>query len=78
MTVTSQPGAARWVGPRHSRDQGIGGIKGKALVLSIIAGARVESMTQGLKHPSIVRSMQNTPEQVAEGMTVWTASGAVT
>lgn len=39
MTVTSQPGAARWVGPRHSRDPGIGGIKGKALVLSIIGAA---------------------------------------
>ena len=33
-------------------------------------------MTQGLKHPSIVRSMPNTPAQVAEGMTVWTASTA--
>jgi len=49
-----------------------------ALVLSIIAGARIESMTQGLKHGAIVRSMPNTPAQVAEGMTVWTSNAAVT
>jgi pyrroline-5-carboxylate reductase len=55
-----------------------GKLKKDALVLSIVAGARVESMTQGLKHAAIVRSMPNTPAQVAEGMTVWTASGAVT
>ena len=55
-----------------------GKLRKDALVLSIIAGARVESISQGLKHSSIVRSMPNTPAQVAEGMTVWTASGAVT
>jgi pyrroline-5-carboxylate reductase len=55
-----------------------GKLRKDALVLSIIAGARIESMTQGLKHPSLVRSMPNTPAQVAEGMTVWTASAAVT
>ena len=32
-----------------------GKLRKDALVLSIIAGARIESMTQGLKHPSIVR-----------------------
>jgi pyrroline-5-carboxylate reductase len=51
-----------------------GKLRKDALVLSIIAGARVESMTQGLKHGAVVRSMPNTPAQVAEGMTVWTAS----
>ena len=49
-----------------------------SLVLSIVAGARVDSMMQGLKHPAIVRSMPNTPAQVGEGMTVWTASPGVT
>jgi pyrroline-5-carboxylate reductase len=51
-----------------------GKLRKDALVLSIIAGARIDSMAQGLKHASIVRSMPNTPAQVAEGMTVWTAS----
>src|SRR5919107_2440402 len=55
-----------------------GKLRKDALVLSIIAGARIDSITQGLKHTSIVRSMPNTPAQVAEGMTVWTASQAVT
>ena len=51
-----------------------GKLRKEALVLSIIAGARIDSITQGLKHPSAVRSMPNTPAQVAEGMTVWTAN----
>jgi pyrroline-5-carboxylate reductase len=59
------------------RDLG-GKLRKDALVLSIIAGARIDSMAQGLKHSSIVRSMPNTPAQVAEGMTVWTANPGVT
>jgi pyrroline-5-carboxylate reductase len=55
-----------------------GKLRKDALVLSIIAGARVESITNGLKHGSVVRSMPNTPAQVAEGMTVWTANAGVT
>jgi pyrroline-5-carboxylate reductase len=51
-----------------------GKLQKDALVLSIIAGARIDSIAQGLKHASVVRSMPNTPAQVAEGMTVWTAS----
>jgi pyrroline-5-carboxylate reductase len=54
-----------------------GELRKDALVLSIIAGARIDSMVQGLKHGSVVRSMPNTPAQVAEGMTVWTASPGV-
>jgi pyrroline-5-carboxylate reductase len=55
-----------------------GKLRKDALVLSIIAGARVESIAQGLKHAAVVRSMPNTPAQVAEGMTVWTASSSAT
>jgi pyrroline-5-carboxylate reductase len=55
-----------------------GKVRKDALVLSIIAGARIDSMDVGLKHPAIIRSMPNTPAQVGEGMTVWTASRAVT
>lgn len=55
-----------------------GKLRKDALVLSIIAGARMDSMDVGLKHHAIIRSMPNTPAQVAEGMTVWTASRAVT
>lgn len=49
-----------------------------ALVLSIIAGARIENIGQGLLHTGIVRAMPNTPAQIGQGITVWTASPEVT
>ena len=48
------------------------------LVVSIVAGARIETLVNDLMHQSIVRAMPNTPAQVGEGMTVWTATAAVT
>ena len=53
------------------------GIKPGALVLSIIAGASIKKLSHGLRHSAIVRSMPNTPAQIGEGITVWTASEAV-
>ncbi|MDQ1590001.1 MAG: pyrroline-5-carboxylate reductase [Pyrinomonadaceae bacterium] len=47
------------------------------LVLSIVAGARIETMAGELLHPAVVRAMPNTPAQVGEGMTVWTATPQV-
>ena len=55
-----------------------GTLQSDALVISIVAGARIESIEQGLRHQTIVRSMPNTPAQVGEGMTVWTATTKVT
>ncbi|MFI5168113.1 MAG: pyrroline-5-carboxylate reductase [Thermoanaerobaculales bacterium] len=55
-----------------------GGIAGDALVLSIVAGARMAVIEHGLAHPAVVRSMPNTPAQIGLGITVWTASDAVT
>ena len=54
-----------------------GAIKPGALVLSIVAGAAIEKITEGLGHEIIVRSMPNTPAQIGEGITVWTASPQV-
>jgi pyrroline-5-carboxylate reductase len=48
------------------------------LVISIVAGARVETIAAALQHRSIVRAMPNTPAQIGEGMTVWTATTEVT
>jgi len=48
-----------------------------ALVVSIIAGATIDTIAHGLDHPNVVRSMPNTPARVGEGMTVWTTSEAV-
>jgi len=55
-----------------------GSIQPGALVLSIIAGASIDQISHGLRHPAVVRSMPNTPAQIGEGITVWTASPAVT
>jgi len=55
-----------------------GAIPEGALVLSIVAGARLDNIMQGLDHAAIVRSMPNTPAQVGEGITVWTATDEVT
>lgn len=59
--------------------QGLKGhIRSGALVLSVIAGARLQTIENGLQHHAIVRSMPNTPAMIGEGMTVWTASPSVT
>jgi pyrroline-5-carboxylate reductase len=55
----------------------MGEIKGLALeqlVLSIVAGATLSSLCQGLNHSSIIRAMPNMPAQIGEGMTIWTAT----
>jgi pyrroline-5-carboxylate reductase len=44
------------------------------LVLSVVAGARIETISAELAHPSVVRAMPNTPAQIGQGMTAWTAT----
>jgi len=48
----------------------------EGLVLSIVAGMDIATIASGLAHAAVVRAMPNTPAQVGEGMTVWTASEA--
>jgi pyrroline-5-carboxylate reductase len=55
-----------------------GGITQRALILSIIAGAKISAIADGLAHAAVVRSMPNTPARIGRGMTVWTAADAVT
>jgi pyrroline-5-carboxylate reductase len=55
-----------------------GHIKPEQLVLSIVAGKSIKTLNQGLDHKAIVRAMPNTPAQIGRGMTVWTATAAVT
>jgi pyrroline-5-carboxylate reductase len=50
----------------------------EALVLSIVAGARIAAIAQGMGHQAIIRCMPNTPAQIGEGITVWTDTPAVT
>ena len=58
--------------------KGLKGVQADALVISIIAGASMKKIGTGLKHKAVVRSMPNTPGQIGEGITVWTASREVT
>ncbi|HEX5691948.1 MAG TPA: pyrroline-5-carboxylate reductase [Roseiflexaceae bacterium] len=48
------------------------------LVISIVAGAPLRHFVDMLGHRAVVRSRPNTPAQIGEGMTVWTAADAVT
>ncbi len=53
-------------------------VRADALVLSIVAGARIKVIVKGLRHAAVVRAMPNTPGQFGEGMTVWTSTPHVT
>jgi pyrroline-5-carboxylate reductase len=55
-----------------------GSIKDEALILSIVAGAPIAKIGGILNHGAVIRAMPNTPAQIGEGITVWTASAAVT
>jgi pyrroline-5-carboxylate reductase len=55
-----------------------GAFNSPQLVLSIIAGARINTLCQGLGYRQVVRVMPNTPAQIGEGMSVWTATVEVT
>jgi pyrroline-5-carboxylate reductase len=55
-----------------------GKLKPNQLVISILAGKSIKTIGEGLDHNCIVRSMPNTPAQIGEGMTVWTATSEVT
>ncbi len=55
-----------------------GRLKPTQLVLSILAGTRIGTLCAGLDHERIVRVMPNTPAQIGEGVSVWTATAAVT
>ncbi|RMF77482.1 MAG: pyrroline-5-carboxylate reductase [Chloroflexi bacterium] len=47
------------------------------MVLSIIAGAQIRTIADGVANASIVRAMPNTPAQIGQGITVWTATPEV-
>lgn len=54
-----------------------GQIDSSQVVLSILAGTTIKTLSRGLEHSAIVRVMPNTPAQVGQGMMVWTATKQV-
>jgi pyrroline-5-carboxylate reductase len=55
-----------------------GFVKPAQLVISIIAGATIETISAGLENNLVVRTMPNTPSQIGQGMTAWTCAEKVT
>jgi pyrroline-5-carboxylate reductase len=55
-----------------------GTLRSDQVVVSIVAGATIAVLEEGLDHRSIARVMPNTPAQIGEGMMVWTATPEVT
>jgi len=54
-----------------------GAVNRQQIVASIIAGTRIETIRRELDHPAIVRAMPNTPAQIGQGITAWTATAEV-
>jgi pyrroline-5-carboxylate reductase len=59
---------------RELRDQ----VSADQVVVSIVAGATIRTLTDGLRHAAVVRAMPNTPSQIRRGISVWSPSEACT
>jgi pyrroline-5-carboxylate reductase len=53
-----------------------GRLGAEQVIVSIVAGATVRTLVDGLQHAAVVRAMPNTPSQIRRGITVWSASEA--
>jgi len=54
-----------------------GVLKPHQLVISIVAGARIEHLAEKLGTQKVVRAMPNTPSQIGAGITAWTCTEKV-
>ena len=54
-----------------------GALAESQLLVSIVAGTRMETLAGEVGHAAVVRAMPNTPAQIGEGMTAWTATPEV-
>ncbi|HEV2911808.1 MAG TPA: pyrroline-5-carboxylate reductase [Pyrinomonadaceae bacterium] len=54
-----------------------GALEPDALVISIVAGATIETISGELLHGAVVRAMPNTPAQIGRGMTAWVGTPEV-
>ncbi|MDP2661827.1 MAG: pyrroline-5-carboxylate reductase [Dehalococcoidia bacterium] len=55
----------------------MGVLRPNQLVISIVAGATIDTIRKGLGHDAVVRAIPNTPAQIGQGITVWAATGTV-
>ena len=49
-----------------------GSVSSGGLVMSIVAGAKIETISEALGTDHVVRAMPNTPSQIGAGITAWT------
>ena len=54
-----------------------GVVESEQLVLSIVAGAKMETISAQLENRKIIRAMPNTPAQIGRGITAWTCTDEV-
>ena len=54
-----------------------GHLRRQNLIISIVAGAPLRLLADGMAHASVVRAMPNTPGQIGQGITVWTVTEQV-
>lgn len=54
-----------------------GAVSPGQIVLSIVAGAKIETLSEELKNGKIVRAMPNTPSQIGAGITAWTCTETI-
>ncbi len=54
-----------------------GHLRRQDLLLSIVAGAPIRKLADGTAHAAVVRAMPNTPAQIGQGISVWTATREV-
>jgi pyrroline-5-carboxylate reductase len=52
-------------------------VSSEQVIISIVAGATVETISEALDNHLIVRAMPNTPSQIGAGMTAWTCASEV-
>jgi len=72
LVLSIKPQALPYVLPEARR-----GAHNCDLILSIMAGVRIETIANGVANASVVRAMPNTPAQIGQGITVWTATKEV-
>ncbi len=53
-------------------------LKPDQVLASIVAGATIRTIADGTGHDAVIRIMPNTPAQIGAGISVWTASSAIT
>ena len=54
-----------------------GHLRRQDLLISILAGMPIKKLADGTAHAAVVRAMPNTPAQIGQGISVWTATPEV-